>query len=201
MALLVCTSTVPIVESIGGLQDTNNISGVPLATLEIPLQFTQLSHKPLKDNFTDCVEWLVHNKIDPDFPDRHQERYKHAFRKVDDEARGYATSSFISSQWTREFTVAMKGRPLLASRQVEDGEGYTAEGVPKCDACNHRNHPPKQALSFYGKPYVRDSLEDVEQDSDYEDDDENAIEIDENGIELPPVRKEFFSGRYALCRI
>jgi hypothetical protein len=176
------------------LQYTDNFLGIP----EIPLQFSRASHKPLKENFADCIEWLIHNKIDTDFPDRKAERYSHAFLRVDDEARGYAISSFISTQWTAEFTAAIKARPILTMRGVSSGEGYTAEGVPKCDACNHRNHPPKYALSFRGEPYKKSTLEDLEQDSDYEADDEDAVPYDEDGIELPPAGREWFSGRYVF---
>jgi hypothetical protein len=164
----------------------------------MPLQFSRRSLKPLKENFEDCVEWLIRNNLEPNFPGWEEERYGHAFIKVDDEARGYAVSTFLSSQWTAEFTAAIKARPTLAMRNVEDGEGLTAEGVPKCDACNHRNHPPKYALSFRGQPYKKRTLEDIEQDSDYESDDEDAIPIDEDGNDLVPSGKEFFSGRYVL---
>jgi hypothetical protein len=164
----------------------------------MPLQFSRRAHKPLKDNFTDCVEWLIHNNIDPNFSERREETYSHALKKVDDEARGYAASTFISSQWTAEFTAAIKARPILTMRGVEDGEGITAEGVPRCDACNHRKHPPKYALSFRGEPYNKRTLQDVEQDSDYENDDDDAVPIDEDGNELVPAGREWFSGRYVL---
>lgn len=164
----------------------------------MPLQFSRRAHKPLKDNFADCVEWLVHSKIDPEFPGRNEEQYSHAFNKVDDEAHGYAISSFISSQWTSEFTAAIKNRPFLTTRDVEDGEGITADGEVKCDACNHRKHPPKYALSFRGEPYKRKTLEEVEQDSDYEAGDEDAIAVDEAGNDLEPAGREWFSGRYVL---
>lgn len=85
-------------------------------------------------------------------------------------------------------------------RNVEDGEGITAEGVPKCDACNHRKHPPKYALSFRGQPYIKKTLEDVDQDSDYEDGDEDHSPVDEDGNELEPASREWFSGRYVYPR-
>jgi hypothetical protein len=174
--------------------DANALLGIP----DMPLQFSRRSLRPLKENFEDCVEWLLRNKLDPEFPGKDDERYSHAFIKVDDEARGYATSSFLSSQWTAEFTAAIKARPILTMRNVEDGEGITVEGVPKCDACNHRKHPPKYALSFRGEPYVKKTLEDVEQDSDYEDGDEDYNPIDEDGNDLEPSGREWFSGRYVL---
>ena len=93
---------------------------------------------------------------------------------------------------------SIKARPILTTRGVGDGEGITAEGVPRCDACNHRNHPPKYALSFRGEPYNKKTLEDVEQDSDYENDDDDAVPIDEDGNELVPAGTEWFSGRYVL---
>jgi hypothetical protein len=190
-ALSVCTIHINF-----PVYDINSTSGIP--SHEIPLQFTHRANKPLKENFTDCIEWLIHNKVDPDFPDRNDERYRHAFNKVDDEARGYALSTFLSSSWTPQFTAAIKARPLLETRDVEEGEGVTAEGVPKCDACNRKKHPPKRALSFRGNPYIRKTLSDVEQDSDVDSDDSDAIEIDEDGNDLEPTKREWFTGRYVF---
>lgn len=76
--------------------------GVPHhALMDIPLEFTHAAHKPLKAHFKDAVEWMVHKKINPGFS-RDDPVYRQAFTKLNDEYRGYATSKFISTQWTAE---------------------------------------------------------------------------------------------------
>ncbi|MBN6743394.1 DUF4211 domain-containing protein, partial [Acidithiobacillus sp. MC6.1] len=85
----------------------------------------------------DAVEWMVHRKINPAFS-RDDEIYLQAFTKLDDEYQGYAKSKFVSSQWTAEFTRAIYARPILVERPCAGHEGYTVDGLPKCDVCNHR---------------------------------------------------------------
>jgi hypothetical protein len=113
-------------------------------------------------------------------------------------------STFLSPSWTRDFTIAIKNRPVLIHRYTVDGEGLTAEGVDKCDACNHRKHPAKYAISFRGQPYKKKSLEVVEQDDEYDSNDLDAVPVDEDGCELPPAGQEWFTGRYVplppLCQ-
>lgn len=149
----------------------------------------------MKDHFKDCVEWLVHNEIDPDFAEREHDVYRNAFSKVDGEALGLASSEFTSSQWVTGFIKAINARPEMVRRELASDEGFTEDGIPKCDACNRRKHPPKYAISFRGNPYVKRTLVDVEQDSDGEDDDE-GLDIDEQGNDLPSEEMEWFSGRY-----
>jgi hypothetical protein len=185
--------------------DEEGLIGIPSAILhDIPLQFTHQAHKKLEEHFRDCVEWLIHNKLDPAFPHRNDDIYKHAFIKVNDEAQGLANSKFISPQWTDEFTKALRARPEFRTRGVRDGEGLDVDGVPKCDACNHRNHPPSEALRFVGKAYDKKTLLEVEQDSDDSEDEEDGedepVEVNEDGYEIAPETKEFFSGRY-VCFI
>jgi len=164
-----------------------------IGLLDIPLEFTHAAHKPLKEHFKDAVEWMVHNKINPAFK-RDDPIYRQAFIKLNGEALGLATSKFVSTQWTHEFTRAIYARPEFLERPLEGDEGLDFDGVPKCDTCNHRKHHPSFAIQFNGKAYNKESLEELE-DNDSDDDDAS---VDENGQDLPPETKEWFSGR--TCR-
>ena len=178
--------------------DEDGCIGVPLGLLDIPLQFRHAAHKPMKEHFKDAIEWMVHRKINPAFS-RNDEIYMQAFTKLDDEYTGYAKSKFVSSQWTAEFTRAIYARPVLVERPCGPGEGYTIDGLPKCDVCNHRKHFPKFAIHFEGKAYYKSTLEEVEhQDDDEEansDDDSNdETSVNSKGHSLPAEDKEWFSG-------
>ena len=177
--------------------DEDDTIGVPpLGLLDIPLKFRHTAHKPMKEHFKDAVEWMVHRKINPAFS-RNDEVYLQAFTKLDDEYMGYAKSKFVSTQWTAEFTRAIYARPILIERPCGPGEGYTIDGLPKCDVCNHRRHIPKFAIHFEGKAYYKSTLEEVEyqdsEESDVESDD--ATSVNSNGQSLPAEDKEWFSGR------
>ncbi|KAH8600368.1 hypothetical protein B0O99DRAFT_610560 [Bisporella sp. PMI_857] len=168
--------------------DEDDPIGVP--TMQIPLEFTHQAHKPLKEHFKDAVEWMVHNKINPAFP-RNDPVYRQAFIKLDAEYSGYAKSKFVSTQWTADFTRAIFARPILVERHpLNEGEGLTVEGVYKCDACNHRKHVPTYAVAFQGKPYDKNTLEELDQDSD----DSSREEVDENSYVLPAETKEWYAG-------
>ncbi|KAG0648905.1 hypothetical protein D0Z07_4610 [Hyphodiscus hymeniophilus] len=177
--------------------DEDGPLGVPLGLLDIPLQYRHAAHKPMKEHFKDAIEWMVHRKIDPAFS-RNDEVYLQAFTKLDDEYMGYAKSKFVSSQWTADFTRAIYARPILVERPCGPGEGYTVEGLPKCDVCNHRKHLPKFALHFEGKAYHKATLEEVErpdsEDSNSESDSDEAMSLNSKGHSLPAEDKEWFSG-------
>ena len=175
------------------VEDDEAPLGVPhLGLLDIPLQFRHAAHKPMKEHFKDAIEWMVHRKINPAFL-RDDEIYVQAFKKLDDEYQGYAISKFVSTQWTVEFTRAIYARPIFIERPCASGEGYTLDGVPKCDVCNHRKHSPKFAIHFEGKPYYKDTLEEIEKDSEDSDDDD-AVSVNSKGQDLPAEDKEWFSG-------
>ena len=178
------------------VEDDDAPIGVPYHSLhEIPLQFRHAAHKPLKEHFKDAIEWMVHRKINPAFS-RDDEVYTQAFTKLDDEYQGYAKSKFVSTQWTVEFTKALFARPIFIERPCAEGEGFTLDGVPKCDVCNHRKHYPKFAIHFEGKPYYKTTLEEVEKDSDEDADDDDEVSVNSKGHVLPPEDKEWFSGKY-----
>ena len=177
------------------VEDDEDPLGVPLGLLDIPLKFRHAAHKPMKEHFKDAIEWMVHRKINPAFS-RSDEMYLQAFSKLDDEYQGYAKSKFVSSQWTAEFTRAIYARPILIERPCGPGEGYTIDGLPKCDVCNHRKHFPKFAIHFEGKAYHKSTLEEVErQDEEDEDSDsDDTLSVNSNGHSLPAEDKEWFSG-------
>jgi hypothetical protein len=179
------------------VDDDEEPLGVPdLSLMDIPLQFRHAAHKPMKEHFKDAIEWMVHRKINPAFS-RNDEIYIQSFRKLDDEYQGYAKSKFVSTQWTAEFTKAIYARPIFIERGCAEGEGFTLDGVPKCDVCNHRKHYPKFAIHFEGKAYHKSSLEEVEQDSEDEDDDDDddTKSVNSKGQSLPSEDKEWFSGK------
>lgn len=178
--------------------DDDDPLGVPSA-MSMPLEFTQAAHKPLKQHFKDAVEWMVHNKINPAFA-RDDQVYQIAFKKLEVEATGLAKSKFASTQWTRDFTVALYSRPDFITGPLEPGEGYDLEtGKPKCDACNHRSHVPSAFIQFQGKPYDKKTLEELDQGSDdsdeeEEEDDPDRIEVNDEGQELPSENIKWFVG-------
>ena len=60
-------------------------------------------------------------------------------------------------------------------------------------------------ISFSGKAYNKDTLEEVDQgsDSDSEDEDEDeddTISVNENGAEIPKETTEWFTGRYVILQ-
>lgn len=81
------------------VEDDDAPLGVPSGLLDIPLQFTAHAHKPLKDHFRHAVEWLVQSQINPGFPERHNDVYRLAWRRLGDEVSGLASSKFSSSAW------------------------------------------------------------------------------------------------------
>jgi hypothetical protein len=167
----------------------------------IPLEFTHQAHKPLKQHFKDAVEWMVHNKLNPAFA-RGDPVYMLAFQKLENECSGLAKSKFSSTQWTRDFTVALYARPYFVTGPLAPGEGIDREsGKSKCDACNHRSHVPSAFIQFQGKAYNKDSLEELNQDSDDTDeesisDDSSHASVNYQGQELPSENKKWFVGRY-----
>jgi len=75
-----------------------------------------MAHRKAKDHFRDAVEWMVHNKLNPDF-DRNKSIYRIAFKRLENEVKGWADSKFISSAWTPEFNRAIRARPEFCQIQ------------------------------------------------------------------------------------
>ncbi|KAI1798695.1 hypothetical protein F4811DRAFT_547513 [Daldinia bambusicola] len=177
--------------------------GAP-ANLDIPLEFTAQAHRPLKDQFPYVIEWLVHNRINPAF-ERHDPVYANAWRKLDDEVRALASSKFASSAWKAEFYRTLKGRPRMEAYEMDRSE-RSAGLYDTCDACGRSNHPASFRIIFQGHPYYKNTLADVESDTeDSEDDDDNDNDdddddqsdngsVDTQGMTLPPVTREWHVG-------
>lgn len=157
--------------------DDDNL-GAPAGLDEIPVEFTSHAHKKPIEHFKDVVEWMVHNKLNPAFA-RNDQVYTIAVRKLDDEAQGYARSKFMSTAWKPDFVNALKRYPELASTVVPTMFDQ------KCEACGRSGHPAKHHLTFGGKPYYRESLEEISSDE------ESDIGQETLGIQ----RQVFFLGR------
>ncbi|KAK0722576.1 hypothetical protein B0T26DRAFT_226597 [Lasiosphaeria miniovina] len=183
------------------VEDDEAPIGVPADLLvNMPLQFTAHSHKPMKEHFRDAVEWLVLRKINPGFEKDH-ELYKIAWKKLDDEVRGLAQSKFASSAWKKDFLMALRARPELTNAELPGGDAHELQN---CGACGRSNHPAKWVLSFSGSPYYKETnkeyfLEDVDVDSSgssssHRDDEEEEEDVDEDGNPIPKEAKRWFIG-------
>ncbi|KAH6680479.1 hypothetical protein B0J14DRAFT_266438 [Halenospora varia] len=184
------------------IDDEEGNLGVP--DYNIPLEFTRHANKPEKEHFKDMVEWMVQNKLNPAF-NKDDPLYKRAFQKLDQKPATLRASKYGSSQWTSDFIHALESRPELIIRDLASGEGFSMRGEIRCEACNRSKHQPTFAVQFHGKPYYKDSLEEVEQDDDESDSDEGSKDDtlntettlrNEIGIVLPPSDKEWLSGRF-----
>ncbi|KAL7626049.1 hypothetical protein AAE478_002819 [Parahypoxylon ruwenzoriense] len=176
--------------------DDDATIGAP-ANLDIPLQFTAQAHKPLKDQFPHVVQWLVHNRINPAF-ERNDPVYSNAWRKLDDEVRGLASSKFASAAWKPEFHRALKGRPKMESYEMDRGGG---EIYNTCEACGRSGHPATFKIIFSGHPYYKNTIADVESESEESDEndgnDSGHESVDTQGMPLAPTTKEWCVG--AVC--
>ncbi|KAI1378499.1 hypothetical protein F4677DRAFT_397819 [Hypoxylon crocopeplum] len=177
--------------------DDDGPLGAP-ADLDIPLQFTAQAHRPLKDQFPYVIEWLVHNRIDPAFA-RNDPVYQNAWRKLDLEVAGLASSKFASSAWKSEFYRALRGRPKMDVYDLM-GDAESAYIIHNmCEACGRSKHLATFRITFRGHAYHKDTLDEVESESDNSDyDDGNDHEsIDSQGMVLPLATKEWYVG--AVC--
>ena len=150
----------------------------------IPIEFTRHANKKTIEHFKDEVEWMVHNKLNPAFK-RHDEIYEVAHRKLDDEFKAYAGSKFISAVWNPEFEAALKSRPEIYITAIPTMLEH------KCDACRRSNHPPKNKVTFAGKPYDRHTLEPIVHKDEEDDSDESSSEGDDG----PEDEQDFYLGR------
>ena len=176
------------------VDDEEDVIGAPNVLEDIPLEFTRHAHKRTKEHFKDVVEWMVHNKLNPAFP-RDDPVYRVAFYKLDDEVRGYAGSKFLSAAWTGDFARAIKARPKWSDVSVPV---KILDGLQHCDACNRRNHPASFIVTFGGKAYDKDTLENISDDDEEEntsDEDDDAKSRDAVGNVLPSVDKQYYVGR------
>lgn len=191
--------------------DDDGELGVPGELLEIPLEFTRHSRKPLKEHFRDVVEWLVRFKFEPNFDEKHNELYMLGWNRLDDEVAALASSKFASSAWRPEFRRALNARPKFVSVELPRGDLDRLFGT--CEACGRSGHPATWTVSFEGAAYYRKDkkgvrfLEDVESDesddgSSEQSEEEEArppkSERDEDGNELPPESRQWSVG--SVCK-
>ena len=171
--------------------DDEGALGAPLGLEDIPLEFTRHAHKKPREHFKDAVEWMVHNRLNPAFA-RDDPVYKIAFYKLDDEVKGYSASKFLSAAWNSQFSKALKARPEFEEIRVPTMFDH------KCDACNRSGHPAKYRITFSGKAYHHESLEDISDDEDEEgdEDEDDAKSHDSRGNSIPGTEVQYLVGRY-----
>lgn len=182
--------------------DDEHPLGVPASLLDIPLEFTAHSHKPLKEHFRHVIEWLVQSKINPAFERKHA-LYMMAWKKLNDEIQGLAVSKFSSAAWKADFFMALRARPGF--QDVEIPRGDLGE-LNTCMACGRKGHPATWVVSFTGSAYHKDSgsdnflqeVEGDESDSDDDDDEGEEPDRDEDGNNIPPRDRRWFVG--AVCK-
>jgi hypothetical protein len=165
-----------------------------------------------KDLWKFAIEWMVQKKINPAFA-MDDEIYTLTFQKLDDEVSGLVGSKFASSAWRPDFTIALRSRPEIAYTTIDR---HSAEHAyrDKCDACNRSGHPATSEVQFQGKPYNRNTLDEVgkdddDDDEDDEDDDEDNSDSDEDssgdrpdydaqGREVPPANRVWYVGKFCM---
>jgi hypothetical protein len=175
----------------------------------IPLAFTRYASMKAKDLWKFAIEWLVQKKINPAFA-MTDDIYTLTFQKLDDEVSGLVSSKFASSVWTSDFTIALHSRPDIYYHAIDRNSAEHAYR-DKCDACNRSGHPATRQVQFQGKPYNRQTLEEVgKDDSDEdEDDDESGSDSagetaddrtarDAQGRVVPPVNKIWYVGKFCM---
>ena len=167
--------------------------GAPSELEAAPLEFTRHAHKKAIEHFKDAVEWMVQKKLNPAF-NRNDPVYQTAFFKINDEVKTYSASRFMSSAWGANFSRALRARPVFYGVEIPTMFDH------KCDACNRSGHPAKYKITFAGKAYHHDSLEDISDDDDDEDEggDDDTKSYDSRGNVIPSVDVEYFVGRYVF---
>jgi hypothetical protein len=193
------------------IDDDSALIGVPAEHTAIPLEFTSLSRAKPRELFKYAIEWMVQKKINPAFA-ADDEIYTLAFKKLNDEVSGLASSKFHSSAWTADFSRAIRARPNLEVHEV--GHHLREVLEPHCEACNRKNHVATWEASLTGTPYNERTLEPLgdDSDSDSESGSDSSISscassadlngekaaYNANGERLPPVSKFWTLG--STCR-
>ena len=106
----------------------------------IPLELTAYARSPLKVHFRVAIEWLVKFKVNPEFSEREAEVYRMAWKKLDDEVSGLATSKFASAAWKKDFYMALRARPYINNVGLS---GSAVLESQHCGACGRSGHPAK----------------------------------------------------------
>ncbi|TLD31380.1 hypothetical protein PspLS_02127 [Pyricularia sp. CBS 133598] len=174
------------------IDDEDGLIGAP-DSVEIPLEFTSQAHKPMKALFRDIIDWLVQNRINPDF-DRENAVSRLAWRKLDDEFRGLASSKFSSAAWNPEFHKSLRARPYMDNYESSRD---TSDLFTTCQACNRTGHPATRVIRFSGKPYSQRTLDEIEQSEPDSEDEGPRRDRDENNNLIAGEGKDWLCG--AVC--
>lgn len=169
------------------LQDDDEQLGAPTGLEDMPLEFTRQRYKQPREFFKDVVEWMVHNKLNPEF-NREDNVYRLAFMRLNDEANGRVGSQYVSAAWNVDFKRALEARPEMNTVPLPRGGDFHS-----CDACNKTNHPASFVIQFRGDPYYLETLDPVSGDEDS--DDEGSGTRDRKGNSLPESSAHFYLGR------
>ena len=171
---------------------------------DIPLEFTSYASAKPRELFPHIIDWLVKNKVAPAFG-RHDQLYKLAFDRIDDQVKAQAGSRLISSSWIADFKYAILARPQMKVSYVP----YDEDSIHTCDACARTNHPATYEFTFSDLPYDKDSLEPLDHDSTLDADadsdssntaaDPNATHYDAAGHALLPESHTFYLGRFCAA--
>jgi hypothetical protein len=173
----------------------NDIIGEPADLTAIPLQFTSFSRAKPRDLFKYVIEWMVQKKINPAFSSD-DEIYTLAFRKLDDEVNGLANSKFSSSAWTPDFTRALRARPDLDLDEIPSFMRSVADA--HCEACNRKSHPATFNAHFSGKPYNKETLEPLAEETDSSSDSDSSALSSESEDEQPIGEKGVYDAQGEL---
>ena len=171
----------------------------------LPLEYTRYASMKPKELFKYAVDWMVQKKINPAFEGA-DPLYDLTFKKLDDEVRGLAGSKYTSSAWTPRFTLALQSRPDIAYEQIDrtSAEHFMRD---KCDACNRGSHPATYQIQFQGKPYYRETLEEIADDNEEDDsstsskanhEDDDQPSYDAQGREIAPQSTIFYVGKFCM---
>ncbi|KAL7271310.1 hypothetical protein RUND412_005942 [Rhizina undulata] len=133
--------------------EPDDLIGAP--DVQMPLEFTHLSHQSDKKTFQTVCEYFVFRLVDPFFDAYSSEIHKFALRTLDRKVGSYAGSVLRSSVWKKEFVDALKARPVY--RSEGSGAGLW------CDACGITGKEAKVRVVFEGLEYDEESFEDEDE--------------------------------------
>jgi hypothetical protein len=105
------------------------------------------SSMELKDLWPHELKWMVKRSLGLYVEE--DERFRHAFERLDKEPSGLVSSKHNSSSWNSSFTTALT-RPGMVSAP-------TTSEVETCDACDQTRHSAIFEVRFYGKLYCRET--------------------------------------------
>lgn len=174
------------------VDDPEGDETVVLANMQVPLHLTAHGRMKPRELFKYVVEWMIQKKINPTFQ-MDDEIYRLAFLKLDDEVQGLSSSKFESSVWRKDFRFALRARPRLIAVNLSAGDRIVL-GMPGCDACGRQSHPATFQVSFEGKPYQKETLENVSDDDDSDIEGPDDLDYDAQGHQIAKEGKSWNLG-------